>query len=262
MQNAMKDTALITGASSGIGAEFARIHAARGGDLVLVARREDKLLELKAELEKAHNVSVLVIADDLNDEAAPQRIYAKTEEAGIQVDILINNAGFGGRGKFHEREWADDRSIIQVNIIALTALTRLFLPRLIERSRGKILNVSSTAALMPGPLQAVYFAAKSYVSSFSNAVAEEVRGSGVTVTALLPGATATGFSAASGLESTGMFDKAASASGVAKVGYDAMLKGRLDVFAGLPLGQRIATSIMPLLPKRLVLKEMHKMQSE
>lgn len=262
MQNTMKCTALITGASGGIGAEFARIHAIRGGDLVLVARREDKLLELKEELEKSHNISVLVVADDLNDEAAPQRIYSRIEEAGIQIDFLINNAGFGGRGKFHEREWSDDRSMIQVNIIALTALTHLFLPRFIERGSGKLLNVSSTAALMPGPLQAVYFASKSYVSSFSNAIAEEIRGSGVTVTALLPGATETGFAAASGLESTRMFDKAVSAASVAKAGYDAMLEGRLDVLAGLPISQRIATSIMPLLPKRLILKEMHKMQSE
>lgn len=256
----MSNTALITGASSGIGAELARIHAATGGDLILVARREEALNALKSDLQAQHNIAVSVIAADLNDEAAPQVIYDAVKAQGINIDILINNAGFGGRGLFHERDWAQDRSMVQVNIVALSALTRLFLPDLIAKGGGKILNISSSASLMPGPLQAVYYATKAFVTSFSNALAEEVSGTGVTVTALLPGATETGFSAASDLEETSLFAKAASAKSVAQAGYDAMLKGKLNAVAGMPLALRIQLKLLPLLPKRMVLKQVRGMQ--
>ncbi len=147
----MKNTALITGASSGIGEEMARLHASRGGDLVLVARRADKLNVLKEEFESRHGAKVLVLAEDLNDEAAPQRIFDRVTAENIDLSILINNAGFGHRGKFHELDWEDNRSMIQVNVVALAALTRLFLPGFVARNTGRILNVASTAALTPGP---------------------------------------------------------------------------------------------------------------
>ncbi|PKP00754.1 MAG: short-chain dehydrogenase, partial [Bacteroidetes bacterium HGW-Bacteroidetes-9] len=162
-------TILITGASSGIGKEIANIHAERGGDLVIVARSKDKLDQLKAELESKHSVKVTVIVKDLGLPDAPKEIYDEVKKTGIEIDYLVNNAGFGGLGKFHQREWEQDLAMINLNIVALTALTRLFLPDFVKRNSGRILNVSSTASLMPGPLQAVYFASKAYVTSFSNA---------------------------------------------------------------------------------------------
>ncbi|MBI1401370.1 SDR family oxidoreductase [Hyphomonas sp.] len=256
----MEKTALITGASSGIGAELARIHAARGGDLVLVARRQDRLEQLKAELEGEHHVQVRIIPEDLSDEGAPQRIFDLLRSQNIEIDFLMNNAGFGGRGLFHQRDWKQDRDMIQVNIVALSALTRLLLPAMVARKSGKVLNVSSTAALMPGPLQAVYYATKAYVTYFSNALAEELRGTGVTVTALMPGATDTGFAATSGMDATALFDKAVSPRQVAEAGYRGMLNGSLDVITGLSPGQRFATRIMPFLPKKVLLKQVRQMQ--
>ncbi|MDX1284022.1 MAG: SDR family oxidoreductase, partial [Draconibacterium sp.] len=198
----MKNVALITGASTGIGKEFANIHAEKGGDLIIVARRLEKLEELKTELEKKHSVKVLVIAKDLSLAEAPKEIYDEVKAAGIEVEYLINNAGFGGRGKFHEREWDKDLAMINLNVLALTALTRFFLPDFVKRNSGKILNVSSTASFMPGPLQAVYFATKAYVTYFSNAIAEELHDTKVTVTNLMPGATETEFAQVSGMDKT------------------------------------------------------------
>lgn len=253
-------TAVITGASSGIGKEMARIHAQAGGDLVIVARSGDQLSALKSELEQAHGVKVTCITQDLSQPDAAQAVYEAVKTAGIEVDYLINNAGFGGRGKFHERDWADDLAMINLNITALTALTRLFLPDFVARNSGKILNVSSTAALCPGPLQAVYYATKAYVTSFSNAIAEELYDTDVTVTALMPGATESGFASTSGMDQTTLFNKTASAHDVAKAGYEGMLAGKLDVIAGLPLALRIQMAFIPLSPKKMVLKQVRQMQ--
>ncbi|MEY2979708.1 MAG: hypothetical protein RLZZ435_3848, partial [Cyanobacteriota bacterium] len=143
----MKNVALITGASSGIGQALARIHAAKGGDLVIVARREEKLNELKHELEAKHGVQVLVLCQDLAEQNAAQNIYNAVIAAGIEVEYLINNAGFGGQGKFHDRSLEQDLEMIQVNVVALTALCKLFIPEFIQRNRGRILNVSSIASL-------------------------------------------------------------------------------------------------------------------
>lgn len=257
-----KKVALITGASSGIGREFAHIHAANGGDLVIIARREDKLNELKQELEKKHNVKVKVIAKDLTLPKSPIEIYNEVKDAGIKVDYLINNAGFGGRGYFHDRPMELDLQMIQVNIVTLTTLTRLFLPDFVKRNSGKILNVSSTASLMPGPLQAVYFASKAYVSSFSNAIAQELHATKVTVTALLPGATETEFAKISDMISTAVFAKTVSPQDVAKAGYNAMLKGELDVIAGVPASQKVMMSMLKFIPKKLMLKQIYQMQQK
>jgi uncharacterized protein len=257
-----KKVALITGASSGIGKELARLHASRGGDLVLVARGAEKLAELAAELQGAHGVRVTVIAKDLVQPSAPQEIYDAVKAAGLEVDYLVNNAGFGGRGAFHERRWADDLSMIQLNVIALTALTRLFLPDFVARKRGRVLNVSSTASLMAGPLQAVYYATKAYVTSFSNAIAEELRGTGVTVTVLLPGATETEFARVADMDKTPLFanTKLATAAAVAREGYDGMLAGKLDVISGVTFGQRMMLSFVPFTPRSMVLRQVHAMQ--
>ncbi len=256
----MNKTALITGASSGIGKEIARIHAKRGGKLVLVARREAKLQELAQQLNSKFGVQVDYIVQDLTATEAVQRVYSEVQEKGITIDYLINNAGFGGHGKFHEREWENDAAMIQLNIVVLTQLTRLFLPNMLQRNDGKILNVSSTASLIPGPLQAVYFATKAYVTSFSNAIYEELHDSKVTVTALLPGATETEFGAISGMDKTELFKRSASAQSVAKDGYNGMLEGKLNVISGLTLDQKIMMAFTPFTPKKLILKQIRKMQ--
>ncbi|MCA9779044.1 MAG: SDR family oxidoreductase [Candidatus Eremiobacteraeota bacterium] len=256
----MKNTALITGASTGIGKELAVLHAERGGDMVIVARSEDKLQELKAELESNHGVEVRVLAYDLTDREAPSQIFQQLREEEIEIEFLINNAGFGGVGKFHQREWSDELAMINLNVVALAELTRLFLPAMVARGRGRVLNVSSTASLMPGPLQAVYFATKAFVTSLSNALAEELKDTGVTVTALMPGATETEFARAAGMENTPLFEKTASARRVAEDGYNGMLAGKLDVISGLNLFQRILLALVPLTPKRIVLSETRKLQ--
>lgn len=253
-------TALITGASSGIGKEFARIHAQRGGDLVIVARRKEKLDELKAELEKKHKVNVMTIVKDLTQPKAAQEVYDEIENKGIKIDYLINNAGFGGRGKFHEREWEKDLAMINLNVVALTALTRLFLPDFVARNSGKILNTSSTASLMPGPLQAVYYATKAYVTSFSNALSEELHDTNITVTALLPGPTETEFASTSSMDKTKAFDKTFSAYDVAKAGYEAMLEGKLNIITGVTARQKMMMSMIPFMPKKMVLKQIRDLQ--
>lgn len=256
----MNKVALITGASSGIGKEFAYIHAEKGGDLVIVARRAAKLEALKKDLESKHGVQVLCISKDLSEPGAGQALYQEVKAAGVEVEYLINNAGFGGHGKFHEREWAKDLTMIQLNIIALTELTRFFLPDFVQRNSGRILNVSSTASLMPGPLQAVYFATKAYVTSFSNAIATELQDTNVTVTALLPGATETEFAATSGMDKTDLFEHTFSARSVAEEGYNGMLAAKLDVIAGVTFGQRMMMAAIPLTPKKMILNQIYQMQ--
>ncbi|WP_343487133.1 SDR family oxidoreductase [Allomuricauda sp. d1] len=256
----MKKTALITGASSGIGMELAKIHAQKGGNLVVVARSTDTLQSLKTDLEHQHGINVTTITKDLTDAGASKEVYDTVRSNGIQVDYLINNAGFGGVGKFHERKWEQDLSMIRLNIIALTALTRHFLPDFVARNEGRILNVSSTAALVPGPLQAVYYATKAYVTSFSNAIAEELYDTDITVTALMPGATDTDFGKVSGMDKTELFKSTASAKSVAQDGYEAMLKGKLNVVSGLGFSQKVMMKLLPLLPKKMVLRQIREKQ--
>lgn len=258
----MNKVALITGASSGIGKELAIIHAEKGGDLVLVARSSDKLETLKNELEQKYNVQVMLIVKDLTKQEAPKEVFTEVKNAKIGIDYLINNAGFGGIGKFHERDWEKDLSMINLNITALTALTRFFLPDFVHRNSGKVLNVSSTASLMPGPLQAVYYASKAYVTYFSNAIAQELHDTDVTVTTLMPGATETEFGAVSGMDKTVLFDKTANARKVAEAGYNGMMKGKLDVITGLTGTQKVMMSMLPLMPKKALLKQVYSMQQE
>ncbi|MCT4616758.1 MAG: SDR family oxidoreductase [Candidatus Gracilibacteria bacterium] len=256
----MKHTALITGASSGIGKELAEIHAEKGGDLILVARSKDKLEQIKQDLESKYNIKVILIIKDLTDVNAPQEIFDEVKGEKIEIDYLINNAGFGGQGYFHERNWQDDKNMIQLNVMALTELTRLFLPDFVKRNSGKILNVSSTASFMPGPLQAVYFATKSYVQFFSNALSEELSNTNVSVTNLMPGATETKFAKVSNMDKTGLFDKTASVRSVAEDGYNAMLDGKMDIISGLTFGQKIMFYLIPFTPKKVLLKQIKNMQ--
>lgn len=260
MESPKGKTALITGASSGIGKELAHIHAERGGDLVVVARSESALHALKAELEQKHGVSVTVIVKDLTKPEAAKELYDEVLAEGITVEYLCNNAGFGGRGKFHERAWELDLAMINLNITALTALTRFFLPEMVARNSGRILNTGSTASFMPGPLQAVYYATKSYVAFFSNALAEELYDTNITVTNLMPGATETKFAKVSGMDKTSLFNKTASARKVAEDGYNGMLKGKLDVVSGLPFVMKLAMFLVPFMPQKMKLTSIRKMQ--
>ena len=249
----MGSTALITGASGGIGAELARYHAARGGDLVLVARSEDKLKALQLELENAHKIKVMVVVADLAQPESADQIFSATEQAGLNIDILINNAGFGGHGKFHERQLRKDQAMMLVNMVSLVNLTHLYLQGMVQRNYGKILHVASTAAFLPGPLQAVYYATKSFVVSFSQAISQELEGTNVTSTALCPGAVATGFVSAGDLEGIKVWDKAATAESVAKCGYDAMINGDLVKINEKGLNF-LLNWIIPFLPRKTILK--------
>ncbi|MDG3085086.1 SDR family oxidoreductase [Vibrio hannami] len=250
---ATSNTALITGASGGIGLELARIHATKGGDMVLVARSENKLLELKSELESQYKVNVTVLAEDLSQPESAKRIFDKTEQLGLQIDTLINNAGFGGHGLFHERELEADQSMMQVNMVSLTNLTHYYLKGMVARNKGQILNVSSTASFIPGPLQAVYYATKAYVTSFTQAIAEEVKEYNVTATALCPGAVATGFVSAGDLDGVDIWKNAKSPESVAKCGYHAMEKGELVAFNEGSL-KFMLNWVIPFLPRKMVLK--------
>lgn len=249
----MGNTALVTGASSGIGVELAIYHASKGGDVVLVARSEDKLNKLKSELENTHGIKAIVIKADLAQADSAENIFAVTETAGLQIDILINNAGFGGHGKFHERDLANDQAMMQVNMTSLVSLTHLYLQGMVSRNSGKILHVASTAGFIPGPLQAVYYATKSFVISFSQAIAQELKGTNVTSTVLCPGTVATGFVAAGDLDGIKAWDKAATPESVARCGYDAMLKDELVKINEKGLSF-ILNWVIPFLPRKTVLK--------
>lgn len=256
----MAKVALITGASSGIGKELASIHAEKGGDLVIIARRIEKLEELKTELENKHSVKVTIIAKDLSVPGAAKEIYDEVKSAGIEVDYLLNNAGFGLRGKYHELSWERQQQMMQLNMIALSEMIHLFLPDFVARNSGKILNTSSTASLMPGPLQAVYFATKAYVTFLSNGLSEELHDTKVTVSNLMPGATESEFAITSGMEKTQLFDKTFSARSVAKEGYRGMIAGKLDILAGVTFSQKMMFSMLPFTPKKIVLSQVRKMQ--
>ncbi|MEM9540048.1 MAG: SDR family oxidoreductase [Cyanobacteria bacterium P01_E01_bin.42] len=249
----MGNTALVTGASSGIGMELARLHATKGGDLVLVARREEALNALKTELENAHGIKAEVIVTDLAQPDSAEKIFAATEAAGIQIEILINNARFGGHGKFYERDLAKDQAMMQVNMVSLVNLTHLYLQGMVDRNSGKILHVASTAGFLPGPLQAVYYATKAFVLSFSQAIAQELADKNVTSTVLCPGAVATGFVAAGDLEGNSLWENAASPESVAKCGYEAMMKGELVKINERSLSFML-NWVVPFLPRKTVLK--------
>jgi short-subunit dehydrogenase len=256
----MTNTALITGASSGIGAEFARYHARKGGDVILTARREDALNALKAELETDHAIKAHVFALDLGAEGGAQALYDQLKAAGLTVDILINNAGFGGQGKHVDRALAEELSMIDLNVKSLVALTHLVAGDMVAQGGGKILHVGSTAGFMPGPYQAVYFATKAFVKSFSEALDQELRDKGVTSTLLAPGYVETEFAARADLAGTKLVAGGGkSAASVAKHGYEAMKRRELVTVNETALGFAV-NWIIPLLPRRWVLKMVQSMQ--
>jgi short-subunit dehydrogenase len=251
----MKSVAFITGASGGIGAEFARIFARDHHDLVLTARSVERLEEVAAEVRANHGVEVVLLPADLASPSAPKELLEETARRGIRVDYLVNNAGFGNYGEFSEHDLATELEQIQVNVTALTALTHGFLSGMLERRNGRILNVASTAGFQPCPLQAVYGATKAYVLTFSEALVVELRGSGVSVTCLCPGPTGeTNFSIRSGyaFESAleGLSRLVPDAHAVAEYGYRALFAGESVAVHGL--ANRMLTASSRFVPRRLV----------
>lgn len=257
-----KKTALITGFYGGLGTCFTNIHAEKGGNLILIGRSQEKLNEQAESVKEKFGVEVHTIEIDLSIPDAAQIIYDTCRENNWTVDYLINNAGFGGQGDFaRERTMEQDMSMIAVNIETPTRLCKLFLPDFISRGNGKVLNVSSTATTMPGPLQAVYYATKAYVTSWSNALWRELRGTGVTVTALMPGAMQTGFADAGGLSDTKLFANAVDPTAVAREGYEGMLDGKLNVTSGLISWQKPMMSLAPMFPKKMMLDFVYNQQT-
>ncbi|MBV8540502.1 MAG: SDR family oxidoreductase [Pseudonocardiales bacterium] len=232
MQRTAK-TALVTGASAGLGTHFARLFAQDGHDLVLVARRQDKLDQLATELREVYGIHPTVIAADLTDPKAPLHLHEEVMRAGIEVEFLVNNAGFGTSGAFAELNLARELDLIELNVKALTQLTGLVLPAMVARRSGRILNLGSMAGFLPGPFMATYYASKAYVLSFTEALAYELRGTGVTATVLCPGATATEFARVAGIESTALFTSSADAASIALYGYRSMLKGKTIAVPGV-----------------------------
>src|SRR5579864_1476763 len=245
-----RETALITGASSGIGLDLAKLMAP-SFDLIITARNQPELEKIARELVEAHGNHVHVIPADLTVPEAPQQIFAEIERRGPPVDILINNAGFGSYGAFAESDPKTSLDMVAVNIAALTALARLALPGMIQRKRGRIMNVASTAGFQPGPLMAVYYATKAYVIMFSEAIANELKGSGVTVTCFCPGATATSFAERAKMEESRLFKMGAMKSrDVALVGYKGMMAGKGLVIPGV-INKTLAMSVR-FSPRKLV----------
>ncbi len=231
----MGGIALVTGASSGIGFELSKIFAREGYDLVLVARSEDKLNMLKNEIESAYSRKAYIFPCDLSKENAADSVLEFTEKNNIKVDILVNNAGFGDFGEFSKLDTDKQTNMVNVNVTALTRLCRLYLPQMTERKSGKILNTASIAAFQSGPLMAVYYATKAFVVSLSEALAFELRNSGVTVTALCPGPTKTGFEDGAKLDNSGLFKHlhVASAKEVSEYAYKALMKNKSIAIHGL-----------------------------
>lgn len=251
---------LITGASSGIGTELARIHASRGNNVILVARRKDKLDLLAIELQQQYGVETWVFEVDLSHQEKVDQLIAEIKSKGIFVNYLFNNAGFGGWGKFADRGAKQDFQMIAVNIQALTQLMHAFLPDMLKNNEGKILNTASTAGFIPGPLQATYFATKSFVVSLTKATHFEIRKTAVSVTALCPGPVKTEFEIAAGMANAKMFDKGADAYSTALKGYNAMMKGKSIVISDFVF-RFLVLYLAPFLPESWVLKIVEKIQT-
>ncbi len=243
--------ALVTGATGGIGTEFCNILAAQGYDLVLVSRSEDKLVELSQRLERSYGIAAPIFPCDLSDPDAADLLYRSLVEQGITVNILVNNAGFGDQGAFLDSNWARQEEMIKLNILALMRLAYLFGNDMRTRGFGRILNVASVAAFTAGPYMPVYFASKAFVLSFSQALGEELRGSGVTVTTLCPGTTATGFWGAAGMDASNVFSLmgAQSPRSVAELGVRALMAGKPVAIHSVP--SKLANIAARLVPRRV-----------
>ena len=228
------ETVLITGASAGLGAELAKLFAADGSNLVLLARRLDRLDDLARDLQKRCGIGVRTVAKDLSEPGAPRDLFTELERDRVRVDIVVNNAGFGAQGPFVEVALDRQMQMLQVNVAALTCLTRLFLPGMLERGKGGILNVASTAAFQAGPGMSVYYASKAYVLHFTEGLAGELAGTPIKVSCLAPGPTTTEFAATADLQRSRLFSSGVmDAETVARAGHRGFRQGRLLVIPGL-----------------------------
>jgi short-subunit dehydrogenase len=250
---------LVTGASAGIGREIARVAAEKGLDLVLVARRTERLEELAEEIRAANGVDALVLAADLADPGAADAVHAWVEERGLEIDVLVNNAGFGSHGLFADASPERNRDMLRVNAESLVALTHRFLPPMLDRGRGRILNVASTAGFQPSAFMAMYFATKAFVLHLTEGLASELRGTGVTATALCPGPVRTEFHEVAGIRS-GRFPPGVSAPRVARCGWRAMERGRVIVVPGLV--NRMLIFLVRLMPRFVVRATMRGIQTK
>ena len=247
------DTALITGASSGIGLELARLFAADGHDLVIVARREELLHKVADELSSNFGIKVTVIPKDLTLKDSPKEIYDQITKAGIEIAILVNNAGFGAVGEFNELGYDRQMDMINLNVNSLVSLTRLFLPDMIERNHGGILNVGSLAGFQPGPYASVYYATKAFVLSFTEGLTEELKGKNIKVSCLAPGPTDTEFGEVSDLDKSNLFKFGTmGAKEVARKGYRGFNNDQTVVIPGF--GNALLPFIVRLTPRFLVRK--------
>lgn len=255
-----KETVLITGASSGIGMGLAKLFAADGSDLVLVARREDRLNELAEELKSEHGIEVHVLPKDLSKKTSPNEIFNHLKKEKIEIDVLVNNAGFGSRGMVSELDTDLQVDMVQVNAAALTHLTSLFLPGIIERGQGGILNVGSLAGFQPGPNLAVYFATKAYVLSFTEALAEEISNPNIKISCFAPGPVKTEFGEKSDLEDSLLFKLSLmDLEPAVKAGYEGFRKGKTIVIPGLK--QQIVPFLNRFTPRLIVRKIAKKLNS-
>jgi short-subunit dehydrogenase len=246
----MKSWALVTGASAGIGRELSKVMAAAGFNLILVARDTQRLTELASELESNYSIATRVLSKDLSKPESAEEIFATLE--GLEVSILVNNAGCGSMGPFNEEDYKSSLNMLQVNVNSLVQLTRLFLPPMLNRKTGHILNMASTAAFQPGPFTALYYASKAFVFSFSMALAEELKGTGVSVTTCCPGFTKTEFHARAGMKRSGHFISEMSAQAVAKAALEGMLAKRRVIIPGAL--NKISSVVARHLPVRLTAK--------
>jgi len=248
----MVKTALVTGASSGIGRELAKLFAKDGYNLVLVARRKPRLEELAAELRGKYSITATVIEKDLACPGSPREIFDELRNKSIHVDILVNNAGTGVHGAFHKTDLEEELRLIQVNLVSLTHLTKLAVTEMLKKGTGKILNLGSTASFSPVPLLAIYSATKAYVLSFSEGIAKDLEGTGITVTTLCPGATVTEFAGEALMEEIRLFSAMVmSAERVAEIGYHALMKGKRVAVAGIY--NKLLVSMIRFTPRSLVL---------
>ena len=259
-QGKLYQTVLITGASGGIGLELAKLFAADGYHLILVARSKQKLEEIAADFSKRFGVSTKVISKDLSRVESCREIYEELSREKICVDVLVNNAGFGGYGDFCTTDLEHETRMIHLNIVSLVHLTKLFLKDMIQNKQGRVLNVASTAAFQPGPLMSIYYATKAFVLSFSEAITNELEGTGVTVTTLCPGPTETNFRTAAGMQKSMLFSKHLNmpSSEVARLGYEGMKRGEVIVIPGFK--NRLIVQLVRIAPRSYIRKMIRKVQ--
>lgn len=259
----MNGNVLITGASSGIGWELAHLFAEANYRVIAVARSEAKLIELQQQIQEKYNMKPIIIVKDLVQPEAAKELVEEAQAKLLHIDILVNNAGFGLYGPFLETDGQKELDMIMLNVTTLTHLTKLLLPKMMERKSGAIcgvLNVASTAAFQPGPLMAVYYATKTYVLSFSEAIANELAETGVTITVLCPGPTATGFKERANLGTSKLFDQGVmDVKIVAKQGFDGFMNGKTIVIPGIR--NRILARSVHFVPRKLVTKVVKRLQS-